>query len=282
MKNTTLIGLLILFFVDIIAFSFFIALQPQNLRVSFFDVGQGDCMLIETPQNHQIIIDGGPKSDIALQKIYSKMPWWDKTIDLVILTHPESDHLRGLFNVLDNYQIENIAWTGVDNGNEIRDQWEEVIYQEGAKVATVKKGDKIIASDVVIDILNPQESLKDEEVKETNDTSVVAKLSFKDVSFLFPGDISSKIDKMLLDSDIDVDVLKIPHHGSKYSSSQSFIDKTSPIISVIQVGKNSYGHPTDEVLTRLSNSGIKVLRNDIDGDVKIISDGKNYKIITNK
>ncbi|MDD5098603.1 MAG: MBL fold metallo-hydrolase [Candidatus Pacebacteria bacterium] len=282
MKNTTLIGLIILFLVDLIAFSFFIELQPKNLTVSFFDVGQGDCILIETPQNHQIIIDGGPKSDVALQKIYSNIPWWDKTIDLVILTHPESDHLRGLFSILDNYQVENIAWTGVDNGDEIRDQWEKIIYNEGANVATINKGDKIIASDIVLDILGPQEDLRDKEVKETNDTSVVAKLLFKDVSFLFPGDISSKIEKTLINENIDVDVLKIPHHGSKYSTSEIFLEKTSPLMAIIQVGKNTYGHPTEEVLTRLSNSGIKILRNDINGDVKIVSDGKNYKIITNK
>lgn len=280
MKNVTFVSLIILFFLDLIAFSFFLGARPHNLEVSFFDVSQGDCIFIETPENHQILIDAGPNNTTALEKVYASMPWWDKTIDLVILTHPESDHMRGMFNVFDNYQIENVVWTGVDNKKEIREDWIRTIYNEDAKRFTLDRGDKIIASDVVFEVLNPEINLKDKEVKEVNNTSLVLKMIYNDSSFLFTGDISSKIEKTL--NDVDVDVLKVPHHGSKYSTSQELIEKTSPLMAVIQVGKNSYGHPTEEVLTRLGNFGIKVLRNDINGDIKIISDGKNYKIITNK
>jgi competence protein ComEC len=258
MKNTTFIGLIIIFLLDLIAFSFFIEMQPQNLEVSFFDVGQGDCIFIETPDKQQILIDAGPNNSLALEKVYANMPWWDKTIDLVVLTHPESDHARGMFNIFDNYQIDNIAWTGVNNNKEIRDDWVKTIYNEESKRYILNKGDKIIALNVIFEVINPEKELKDVEMKEVNDTSLVLKMNYGNSSFLFPGDISSKIEKTL--DNIDVDVLKISHHGSKYSTSQSLIDKTSPLMAIIQVGKNSYGHPSEEVLTRLDNFGINIFK----------------------
>jgi len=274
--------LFILSFLNIIAFSFFTFLSSAHLEVSFFDVGQGDSIFIQTPQKHQILIDGGPDYTKVIDSLSSEMPFNDKEIDLVILSHPESDHMTGLLSVLENYKVDNILWTGIERDGEKFESWKRMISDERAKIYYAKKGDIISMGDVEMKIIYPAELLKDKEVKDSNDTSIVGKLSYGNNSFLFTGDISSKKEKLLLESDIDVDVLKVPHHGSKYSTSEGFLDKATPLISVIQVGKNSYGHPTEEVLTRLSNSGIKVLRNDTNGKIKIVSDGINYKIITSK
>jgi competence protein ComEC len=280
MKKSFLI-LLTLLILNLLVLPFVILLSfGAYLEVSFFDVGQGDSIFIKTPNNYQVLIDGGPNYTSVLNGLSREMPFNDKEIDLVILSHPESDHMTGLLSVLENYKVDNIIWTGIEKEGVKFETWKRMIREEGANIYYAKLGDKVIMGDTILDIINPKESLTGKTFKESNDTAVVSKLSYKDSSFLFTGDISSKIESGL--TDIDVDVLKVPHHGSKYSTSEDLLSKTSPLISVIQVGKNSYGHPTKEVLTRLDNFGIKVLRNDINGDIKIVSDGINYKIITSK
>lgn len=273
--------LLILLILNILVLPFVIFLSFEAyLEVSFFDVGQGDSIFIKAPGNYQVLIDGGPSYSKVLDGLSREMPFNDKEIDLMILSHPESDHMTGLLSVLENYKVDNILWTGIEKEGEKFETWKRMINEEGANIYYANAGDRVIMGDASLEIVNPKESLKGKEFKESNDTAVVTKLQYKDSSFLFTGDISSKIEKDL--DNIDVDVLKVPHHGSKYSTSNELLEKTTPLISVIQVGKNSYGHPTEEVLTRLDNFGIKVLRNDTNGDIKIVSDGLNYKIITSK
>ncbi|MFA5714348.1 MAG: ComEC/Rec2 family competence protein [Candidatus Paceibacterota bacterium] len=272
-----------LLFLNVLALSLILFLSSNAyLQVSFFDVGQGDSVFIQTPQNHQVLIDGGPSYSKVLDGLSSEMSSWDKEIDLIILTHPESDHMTGLLSVLENYKVDNILWTGVEKDGEKFEIWERMISEEGADIHYANSGDKVVMNDIVLEIISPEEFLKEQYFKESNDTAIVSKLYYKDSTFLFTGDISFKTEKKLLEDNIDSDVLKVAHHGSKYSTSQEFLDKVSPLLSVIQVGKNSYGHPTEEVLTRLDNSGIKVLRNDTNGNIKIVSDGTNYKIITTK
>jgi competence protein ComEC len=280
MKQSFLI-LLILLILNVLVLPFVIFLSfGAYLEVSFFDVGQGDSIFIKTPDNYQVLIDGGPSYSEVLDGLSREMPFNDEGIDLIILSHPESDHMTGLLSVLENYKVDNIIWTGIEKEGEKFKTWKRMIDEEGANIYYANLGDEVIMGETSLKIISPKELLKGEKLKESNDTAIVAKLQYKDSSFLFTGDISTKIEKEL--GDIGVDVLKIPHHGSKYSTSKELLQKTSPLISVIQVGKNSYGHPTEEVLTRLDNFGIKILRNDSDGDIKIVSDGLNYKIITSK
>jgi competence protein ComEC len=273
--------LLSLLILNILVFPFVVLLSFEAyLEVSFFDVGQGDSIFIEAPGGYQVLIDGGPNYSKVLDELSREMPFNDKEIDLMILSHPESDHMTGLLSVLENYKVDNILWAGIEKDGVKFEAWKRMITEEGANIYYANLGDKIIMGDAIIEIINPKELLKGETFKESNNTAVVSKLEYKDSSFLFTGDISSKIEEELVD--IDVDILKVAHHGSKYSTSEDFLKKVSPLVSVIQVGNNSYGHPTEEVLTRLNNFDIKVLRNDINGDIKIVSDGLNYKIITSK
>jgi len=276
------IFLLILLFLNVLSLFPVLYFSSARLEVSFFDIGQGDSIFIETPEGYQALIDGGPSYSRIIEKLSSEMPSWDKEIDLVVLSHPESDHMTGLLSVLENYKVDNIVWTGIERDGEKFETWKRMIDEEGSGIYAVVSGDKFIMGDASLEIISPEEVLSGMYFKESNDTAIVSRLSYGSSSFLFTGDISSKKERDLLDNDIAADILKVAHHGSKYSTSAEFLEKASPLVAVIQVGKNSYGHPTPEVLTRLDNSGIKVLRNDLDGDIKIVSDGIDYKIITNK
>jgi competence protein ComEC len=290
-RNFVLGVLVILFFLNVLAWiAVFDLAKPQFLELNFFDVGQGDAIFIETPKRQQILIDGGPDSKI-LEKLGKEMPFYDRTVDLVILTHPEKDHLIGLLEVLKKYKVENILWTGVLRDTAEFKEWQRLIKEEGTKIYIVPSVQRItMAKDIFMNFLYPVENLAGKEYQNSNDTSIVTKLIFKEKNFLFTGDITKEVEKELIIREnscsnpcelvtTDSDVLKIAHHGSKTSSSEDFLKVVSPEIAVISVGKNnSYGHPHQEVLERLFKYGIKILRTDEDGDIKIISDGNNFKI----
>ncbi len=258
----------------------------EKLKVDFLNVGQGDSFFIETPDMHYILIDGGPDSTV-MKKLPESMPFWDKEIDLVILTHPDSDHLTGLIDVLQKYKVDNILWTGISRDGAIYQEWLKVLAKqkkEGAKIIIAQSGEEIKTGNVFIDVLNPLSSLDDKYFKEDNDTGVVSRLIYGKISFLFSADITSKEEEKLVDSKtyLQSDVLKVAHHGSKYSTSDIFLAAVEPRIAVISCGKgNSYGFPTPEVLQRLENFGIKMFRTDKDGDVKFVSDGNTIKLLNN-
>ncbi len=283
-KNPAIIILAIFFGLNTIALiAVYDLSQPRFLQVTFFDVGQGDAIFIETPKRHQILIDGGPDSGI-LEKLAKEMPFWDNTLDLMILTHPEKDHVSGLIEVLKRYKVENILWTGVIRDTSEYKAWLEAVRDEKAEVKIARSGQRILwesNSPDFIDILYPLENLAGREFKDSNNTSVVARLVFGEQSFLFTGDAHKSVERELAEKEvsIDSDVLKVGHHGSKTSSSQEFIEKVSPEIAVISAAKNnSYGHPHQEVLDILKKYGIKILRTDESGDIKIFSDGRDITI----
>ena len=284
-RNFVLSVLVVLASLNILAWiAVFDLAKPQFFEVNFFDIGQGDAIFIVSPKRQQILIDGGPDSKI-LEKLGKEMPFYDRSIDLVILTHPERDHLAGLIEVLKKYKVENILWTGIKRDSAEFKEWENLIKDEKAKIFIAKTGQKIHCSTwndghCYFEILFPFENLEGKEFENSNDTSIVARLVFGKNHFLFTGDISKIAEReLVIRANIDSDVLKVAHHGSKTSSSEEFLKAVSPKIAVISVGKgNSYGHPHQEVLEIFQKFGIKVLRTDLDGDIKIISDGVKYKI----
>ncbi|MFH1575730.1 MAG: ComEC/Rec2 family competence protein [Candidatus Nealsonbacteria bacterium] len=272
-KKSVFIILGTLFVFNILAWISVYSLSQPYLEVTFFDVGQGDAIFIETPQNHQILIDGGPGSAV-LEKLGKEMPFWDRTIDLVILTHPDSDHVSGLIEVLRRYEVENILWTGILCETAECQEWQKLIKEEGANIFIAQAGQQILTRTVLVSILYPFENLEGKKVSNTNNTSIVARLVYGESSFLFTGDIYQSVEKKL--TNVDSDVLKVGHHGSKNSSAQNFIEAVSPEIAVISSGKdNRYGHPHEEALAILEKYDIRTLRADLNGDIKILCPVRN-------
>ncbi|MDD3728750.1 MAG: MBL fold metallo-hydrolase [Candidatus Pacebacteria bacterium] len=294
MNKKGLFVLLFLFLLNFFAWKeVFILNRPVFLEVDFFDVGQGDATFIKTPLNHRILIDGGPDSFI-LEKLSENIPFYDRTIDLIILTHPHSDHLRGLISVFESYDVKNLIWNGViEDADDFR-KWEKAI--EGREnVFIAKSGIRVRSGEVFFDILYPFQFLKGQSFKDSNNTSIVIRINHKENAFLFTGDNYKNIEFELIalqkdcegkeslfckNMTLNSNVLQAGHHGSKTSTSEEFLFAVSPQFVVISSGKNnSYGHPNQEVLANLNNFGISVLRTDELGDIKIVSDGKIIKVV---
>lgn len=251
--------------------------KERGLEICFFDVGQGDSIFIEGPQRQQILIDGGPDNSV-IEKLESKMPFWDRTIDLVVLTHPDKDHLFGLIETLKRYKIKNILWTGVNSDSALFQEWKKAIEKEGANIWIAKQGLNIdISIYRYINVLYPFEGLEDRSVSNLNDTSIVLMLDSNGERILLPGDASSQTENLLIENNLPIsaDILKIAHHGSKYSSSDDFLKAVNPSVAVISVGENNlYGHPAPEVLASLTDSGINILQTSKQKDICFIQKKK--------
>jgi len=255
-------------------------------KIEFLNVGQGDAIFIITPQQHQILIDGGPDNSV-LRKIEKRMPFWDKTIDLIILTHPEKDHIRGLLGVLERYKADYILWTGVKKESAEYEKWTYLLEEQkrnGTKVVLADKDKRIKAGFLLFQIFSPSLQEIKEGTRDINDSSLVFRLVYGKNRILFTGDISARVEKKLLEEGLNLrsEVLKVAHHGSKYSSSLDFLKQVLPEIGVICVGKNSYGHPSYEVIERLKEVGVRILRTDKNGDILILSDSQRLIVKTEK
>jgi len=259
----------------ILLFIFIFSLPDNRLYITFCQVGQGDAILISY-RNKQILVDGGPNKDV-LNCLGKNMPFWDRNLEMVVLTHPEKDHLTGLIDVFKNYKIDYFISTEVSNSSLGFRELQKVLLEENSFSYHPQKGDRIRISPLELLFLWPELKMNDKNYtgKSLNETSFVFKLSFEKFDVLFTGDIPSKIEEVL--EVAEVEVLKVAHHGSNYSSSNIFLDKIKPKLAVICVGKNRFGHPTAEVLERLKKHSIKTLRTD-KGEVKIISNGYGYQI----
>jgi len=276
----------------IASFVFSIISQGNKLEVIFFDVGQGSSIFIETPQKKQVLIDGGPDSLLILEYLSQEMPFWDRQIDIIISTHSSADHLTGLIETLKRFKIDKIIWTGMNDDSLTHLQFIEEIKtskKKGAEIITAQFGQKIyLDSEIYLKILNPLVSLQGTDPINHNNDSIVTRLNFNKVSFLFTSDIEKEREFLLLQKQkylgqnfLSADILKIPHHGSKTSSIKEFLRAVNPSTAVIQSGKdNQFGHPHQEVIDRLNKKEINIFRTDLDGTIKILSDGERYEVIT--
>ncbi|MBU3964519.1 MBL fold metallo-hydrolase [Patescibacteria group bacterium] len=251
--------------------------KDKGLEICFFDVGQGDSIFIMASQGQQVLIDGGPDNSV-IKKLESKMPFWDRSIDLIVLTHPDKDHLFGLIEVLKRYKVKNILWTGVDSDSSLLQEWLNVIEKERAKIWIAKQDLNIeISTYLNIDVLYPFEKLEGRIVSNTNDTSIVLILESNGEKVLLTGDISSQVEDLLIENNLPIsaDILKIAHHGSKYSSSDDFLKAVNPSVAVISVGENNpYNHPSPDVLAKLEDSGINILQTSKQKDICLIQKEK--------
>ena len=244
----------------------------SSSQVAFLDVGQGDAIFLQTKQGHQILVDGGSDSSV-LSGLGEVMPFWDKTLDLVVLTHPDADHITGLVAVLERYQVETVLWTGKRRDTKVFSAFMQALQKEDAKEIIAIAGKRITfdGSGAVLEILYP---FLDTDIEKTasNETSIIARFTEGEHTVMLTGDTTEKIEKLLVGAreDMKADILKIAHHGSKSSSSLEFLKAVSPEIAIISVGSdNRYGHPNDETLVNLFQYGIKVHRTDQEGTVII-------------
>ncbi len=257
--------------------------KENEAAVHFIDVGQADCELIVTP-NYNILIDSGTGEDMGNIMGYLNFQKIEK-LDLVICTHPHADHIGGMYKILMNYKVDKMIMPRIpadmvpDTVNYLKMMAETEINKIDVQYAEV--GEKYVISDSsYVEILAPSEDYYDD----LNDFSIVAKFVNGDNSFLFTGDLTSKSEKDLMKTgaDIDVDVLKVGHHGSAGSSSEEFLQAVTPDIAVFEVAEiNYYGHPRSEVFDRLEQAGCKEYYfTSRDGNVVILSNGSELRVET--
>jgi len=246
---------LILIIISILLFSLYT--YDDNLKISFLDVGQGDAILIRTPQGQNILIDGGP-DNVLLSELAKVLPWWERDIDYLVITHYHADHMMGFIEVLNKYKVKNILVTAHQPDDFLYQVWNDKLSERNIQPTIVKAGDKFIVSDD----LYWQVILADSDHEDYNDNSLVIKLSYKNKDFMFTGDLSIAGEEKIISSGIDIsaEYLKVGHHGSRYSSSDEFLKAVNPQFCIIQSGVgNDYGHPHSEALSRLENIGCQIM-----------------------
>ncbi len=253
----------------------------RDFKMYFLDVGQGDAIFIETPDRFQVLIDGGPDNSI-LSELSSVMPFYDKSIDLLILTHPQKDHIFGLLEVLQRYKVDAVLFSSVGNDNNLFFEFKDIIKRKNIKTIEPKSGLSLnLGKFSKADVLYPFENVSGMEFKNLNDISLALLLKFSDKRFFLSGDAGKKeeMDIVNLGMNLNIDVLKLNHHGSANSNSEIFLNWANPDFFVVSVGRdNTYGHPAEEVLNRLKDK--KVLRTDIDGRIKFYTNGEYLKYET--
>lgn len=254
---------------------------PVNrLTISFLDVGQGDAIFIESPTRRQVLIDGGPAGRLAAP-LAKAMPWYDRSIDVVIATHPDADHIGGLPYVFERYKVEQFMEPGVKGDTGVAREVEFRVQKEGSRALLARRGQTIdLGGGAKLEILFPD---RDVSAMETNDASIIAKLIYGSTTVMLTGDAPEKIEKYLMGLSpvlLDADILKLGHHGSKTSSSEEFLRAVSPNLAVISAGLNNrYGHPHQEVVDRLNALQIKILRTedfDQQKTITLVSDGFEF------
>lgn len=257
------------FFLTIIFGGIIFYSKNQKLKVIFLDVGQGDAILIEKGST-QIIIDGGPSGAKMMEKIGEFVPFWDRKIELILATHPDSDHIAGLIEVLENYQIGQLIDNSIESDSKVYKKYIETVQAKKISRLKGEKGLEIKKEDMRLKIIYPIE-INDLKTDDSNSGSLVIRLDFGENSFLFTGDFPMNKEEILLsqNEDIETDVLKVSHHGSAYASSEKFLEKVHPRDAIISVGKNNrYNHPAGKVLERLKKIGAKIVRTDESGDIE--------------
>lgn len=281
-----------LFLILILLWGIVFSLPDNHLHLVFCDVGQGDAILIVYRQT-QILIDGGPDSKV-LSCLSEHLPFWDRQIEMVILTHPDEDHFVGLIDVFKRYNLKYFVANSLVNDRASFWQFYQLALAEKASFYSPKVGNKIKIGGLEFLVLWPEEKLGDSRVwqrsnllaskvlsaaslsDDLNDTSIVLQLSFGSSQALLTGDITEKVEKQLALG--ETEILKVAHHGSKFSSSEEFLAKIKPKLAIISSGKNRFGHPAQETLERLNQAGIKVLRTDQEGSIEIVSNGWEWQI----
>ena len=280
-KDKKVLIIFFLIFCNIVALSIVLDLQhDQDFEVIFFDVGQGDAALIRTPDRKNILIDGGPK-DKLLPHLADELPFWDRDIDLMILTHAHADHLSGLVEVLERFNVEKVLWNEQPHDSLLYRRWKDLIEDIDSKRAY--KGQRVDLNGAYLDVLHPPKDIDFSEG--LNENSVINRFVHDAGAIIFTGDAYKKQERKLLEwerecgdqnfgwcrvMNLPSQVLKVGHHGSSTSSDYEFVKRVDPDISVISAGEdNRYGHPHKETLEVFNDLEIEIYKTFIDGNFRI-------------
>jgi competence protein ComEC len=259
-----------------------ITTPDTKLHVFFLDVGQGDAIMIQTPSHHNILIDGGPSPEAITAALGSRLPFWSRTIDLVVLTHPHDDHITGLVEVLRRYEVKQVLEynaTSIGFHSSAYDEWLKLIEEKGIKRTIARAGQRIeLGPGIWLDVLHPPADLLQGTDSDIDNNGMVLRLVYGKISFLFTADIYQEAEQCLLSQgdELESTVLKVAHHGADTSSSLPFLNAVSPQLAIISVGaENRFGHPHPEIMARLTEKlgQDKVYLTKERGDIELISDG---------
>ncbi len=247
----------------------------EHLVVSFFDVGQGDAIHIATPDGYEMLIDGGPSAKV-LQELSNRRSFFDREIDVVVATHPDTDHVSGLVDVLQRYQVNLLLETAAEHDAPAAIAYSSAALIEGAHIVSAQAGQVLkLGASTTVEILSPR---GDTSKWRSNPASIVLKVNYGETSFLFTGDVPSNIEDYLVGvygADLQSTVLKLGHHGSDTSSSELFLQTVKPEYAVVSAGKdNRYEHPRPEVLERARSVDAQIVSTITMGTITFLSDGE--------
>jgi len=252
--------------------------QESNdyFAVHFLDVGQGDAVLIQTPDGHEMLIDGGSHRGI-LREIATQQSWNDRQIELIVATHEDEDHVGGLVDVLTHYNVDMILETQAEGESPGAESFSESVLAEEAVVVQARAGQVIqLGASTTVEVLSPATPTDN---WRTNTASIILQVTYGDTQVLLTGDAPASIEEYLVEvhgSDLQSDILKLGHHGSKTSTSDMFLNTVAPDYAVVSASiDNQYGHPHSEVISRVFARGIRTFHTGTDGTISFFSNGKD-------
>jgi competence protein ComEC len=262
-------------------------LPDGRLHVYFLDVGQGDAIFVRTPNGQQILVDGGPSPEALLNQLGEVMPFWDRSLDLVVLTHPDADHMAGLVALLERYQVTQAL---DDLGSEADPAqlkaaapWLAQVSRPGTRRVVASPGMRLVIGKTSLTVLSAGLNGPSPSAAGDNNDSLVLRLDYGTTGFLLTGDAEREAETEMLRAGLPLraDVMKVGHHGSSRSTSAPFVIAVKPRLAVIQVGAgNRFGQPQPDVLQRLAAS--RVLRTDQSGRIEVISDDEKLWLKTER
>lgn len=275
--KASLLGLLgILLLLNVLVLTMLLHKQPHTLRVSFLDVGQGDAIYIEGPTGIDVLVDGGRGRQV-LRTLPKEMGFFDRTLDMVVATHPDADHIEGLVEVFARYRVESFLEPGVLHDTPQAVALHESVQKErDVETLLARRGQRILlGGGAYADVLYPDRDVRE---VETNDASIVLHVVYGETEFFLSGDAPMSVESYVLYLEregLQSDVVKAGHHGSKTSTGDALLNATNPTFVVVSAGKdNSYGHPHDEVVERILATGAVLLETSKEGTITFVSDGK--------
>lgn len=257
-----------------------------NMNITFLDVGQGDATFIELPTGEQILIDCAIDARI-IEALSRVMPFYDRSIDMLLITHPDLDHYGGCIDVLQRFDVDRVVYTGLKKDQSFFRSFEQAIHkviERGARYMKIEHRQVWEFDDVSVEVLFPDTSIEEIDF-ESNDTSIILLIRYGDASVLLMGDAELPLETYLVDmygDMLDVDVLKAGHHGSDTSSIQRFVDTVTPDEVIVSAGaENTFGHPSKRVLKRFERAQARVWRTDTQGDIILKLTTSSIHVTTN-